>query len=168
MKKIFLVVLLGVLAAVMAGPAGATPPEGLEISSTSHYSLIGAYGPTGMWRSEGLIESSGELEAVLRDFGAGWPPGKGFQTAHLIEVYGDEYGSITIETQMGPLEWTYPAPGMQHFEGTGQWVILSGTEAYAELYGQGTFSVKGDADFNAYTLDVEATYSGQAHFDPEN
>ena len=89
MKKLFLLMLLGVLTLVLVGPARATPPEYLEISSTSHLSLFGAYPPTGSWYSEGLIESSGELEAILRDFGAGWPPGKGFQTAHLIEVSVD-------------------------------------------------------------------------------
>lgn len=167
MRKTAIVVVLLVLVLVMVGPAGATPPETLEITSASNYTFADFYNPTGTWHSEGLIETDGELEAVLSHFGAGWPPGKGFQTAHIVEVYGDAHGSITIQSHTTGVEWTYDGPYLQHFEGSGQWVILSGTGAYEDLHGQGTISIVGDADFGAGTMVVEATYSGQAHFDPQ-
>ena len=164
-KAIFAAILL-TLVVVMVAPVGATPPETIDITSTSLYSFSDFGNPTGTWSSEGLIESEGDLFDILGHFGAGWPPGKGFQTTHLIEVYSDDSGTMTILSQGTGFEWTYDGP-YEHFEGSGNWVFLSGTGAYENLRGQGTFDVIGDVDWGAGTMVIGATYSGQAHFDPQ-
>lgn len=167
MKKVVFIATFLVLVLIMVVPAGATPPEAVEFISSSNYSFLDFSNPTGTWTSTGAIASNGELTAVPVHFGAGSPPGVGFQTAHLTEVISDAYGSITIRSQTHGYEWAFDGP-YEHFEGTGRWVILSGTGAYEDLHGQGKVSsVIGDVDWTALTMNIVATYQGVVHLDPQ-
>ncbi len=177
--KHILFILMSVLFLVVAIPAGATPPEDVTITLLSHYSFLDFGNPTGTWHSEGVIASDGQLEDILKHFGAGWPPGVGFKTAHIIEVISDANGTITIGTNAN-FEWPNaydedvfgdycPANSDDYdefFIGAGRWVILSGTGAYEDLHGQGTATVLGCVDWDALTMDTAGIYDGQAHIDP--
>jgi hypothetical protein len=178
MKKVFIVVLLLLLFIVIAIPAGATEGEEVTITISSEYTYWPGFDLSGTWNAAGAIDSSGELLDVLKHFGAGSPQGKPFQTAHLVEVIGDDKGTITLSSQVKDIEfseWAPCATGMcQHYEGAGRWVILSGTGDYANAHGVGTLTAAGDAylvidesgAFHFEGQDVAATYTGMIHFDP--
>ncbi len=164
-----------ILAAVI--PAGATPPEDVSITLTSQYYFWDFYNPTGTWTANGAISGDGNLDGVLKHFGAGWPHGIGFQTAHVIEVISDDNGTITISTNASGFEWTtdydeeiygeYCAAGSdaydEYFIGDGNWVILSGTGAYENLHGQGKATLLGCVDWDAFIMDTTGIYDGQMH-----
>lgn len=177
MKKAVIVGLFLILIMVLAAPAGATPPEDLNITLWSHYKFWDFYNPTGTWESDGLINSDGNLEELQLHEGNANPHGKPFQTAKSIEVIGDEYGTITIRSQLHGFEFNYDddycndpiddGPYDECFVGTGRWVILSGTEDYANLHGKGAVAVTGKVDWDAGIMDITAEYKGdKAHFDP--
>jgi hypothetical protein len=175
MKKVVFVAIFLVLVLVVIAPAGATPPEDISITVKTHFFFPNFFNPTGSWSSEGLIESNGDLDGVPVHFGAGWPPGVGFQTAHLIGVLSDENGTITISSQTHGYEFDfdYDEPYGddddrydERVEGTGHWVILSGTGEYANLHGTGTVNVIGEVDWDALIMDTEEEYVGLTHFDP--
>jgi len=177
-KQILLTVAV-FLVLVVAIPVGATPPEDVTITLKSQYSFLDFGNPTGTWVSEGMIASDGQLEDILKHFGAGWPPGVGFKTAHVIEVISDDNGTITISTN-AKFEWPEaydaaifgdycPANSDDYDEfyiGTGSWVILSGTGAYENLHGQGSATLLGCVDWDGLFMDVGGIYDGQAHIDP--
>ena len=135
------------------------------------------YNPTGTWTANGAISGDGNLDGVLKHFGAGWPHGIGFQTAHVIEVISDDNGTITISTNASGFEWTtdydeeiygeYCAAGSdaydEYFIGDGNWVILSGTGAYENLHGQGKATLLGCVDWDAFIMDTTGIYDGQMH-----
>ena len=75
---------------LVALPAGATPPEELEVTATIYFDVAsGTMHGSGTWLSEGFIDSSGVAQED--HFVAGWPPGYIFKTAHLTETWEDEY-----------------------------------------------------------------------------
>ncbi len=181
MKRVFVVVLFLVLIMVMAAPAGATKGDNITITVTAEYTYWPSFNLIGTWDSVGLIESSGELISVPKHFGAGSPNGKPFQTAHVIEVIGDNNGTITLSSQTKDFEFTAWTPcGIgqlcQHYKGVGKWVILSGTGDYANLHGQGKITAEGDAvlvwdevgeKFRFQGQTTVTTYEDLAHFDPQ-
>lgn len=168
------------LVLVVASPVGATPLEDVAIRLKSQYSFLDFGNPTGTWYSEGMIASAGQLDGILKHLGAGWPPGVGFKTAHVIEVISDENGTITIRTNAN-FEWPEAYdPDIfgdyctsansddydEFFIGTGRWVILSGTGAYENLHGEGSATILGCVDWDGLFMDVGGNYDGQAHIDP--
>ena len=180
MKQVFVVVLFLVLIMVMVAPAGATPPEEIIFVVKAHFTPATFSFPSGTWESEGVIDTDGEPMGNPVHFGAGWPHGVGFLTAHSVEILGDGEGTITVSSQITGFEWSYDVPCElepnpeticdEHYEGTGRWVILSGTGKYANVHGQGKVHVVGEADGDwpaGWTMDTMATYEGMAHFDPQ-
>lgn len=172
MKKVVSVVIFLFLVLVMVAPAMATPPEDTSISVSSRFFFWDFYNPAGTWSSEGLIDSNGDLAGVPVHFGAGWPPGVGFKTAHTIEILSDENGTITIRSQTRGYEFIFdlgePYDGGtydEYFEGSGHWVILSGTGDYENLHGRGTVNVTGKVDWDAGIMDIEEELEGWTHFD---
>jgi len=158
---------------LVALPAGAPPPEELEITAIITFDIFsGTMHGTGTWEAlEGLIVSSGAAEEDASH--AGWPPGYIFKTAHNTETWVDGYDSITIQTQVNVDEWTINGFNDVHFVGSGQWVIKSGDGAYENLKGQGTATYAGDITpdscpppFSPCNLIIVEEYSGSGHFDP--
>jgi hypothetical protein len=156
-----------VVALAFALPAGAAPPEELSVTAVVEFDVAsGTMHGTGPWFAEGFIDSSGIAQED--HFVAGWPPGYIFKTAHTIETWEDEYGTITIQGQLNVDEWTINAfPCDTSFEGSGNWVIKSGTGAYENIRGQGTVTVEGEItpDSCPYLV-VQEFYVGRAHIEP--
>jgi hypothetical protein len=149
-------------------PAGATPPEELSVAADLAFNVFsGDMHGTGTWYAvEGLIVSSGAAEEDASH--AGWPPGYIFKTTHTTETWVDEYGSITIQTQLNVDEWTIIGfPCNASFQGSGNWVIRSGDGAYENIRGQGTVTVVGEItpDTCPY-LNLREFYVGSAHIEP--
>lgn len=180
MKRVFVVGLFLVLMIVVAIPAGATQGEEVVFTTTSQHTYWPCCDRFGTWESNGLINSSGLIVDMPKHFGAGWPPGKGFATAHSIEVIGDGNGTISLSAQSKDMTFTPWEPcgvGLmcQHYEGDGRWVVLDGTGEYANLHGTGSVRLVGDAtlvldetsgDYRFQGQQITATYMGTVHFDP--
>jgi hypothetical protein len=170
-----LLILAAILVLSVSIPVGATPPEGVTITLTALYSFQDFGNPTGTWHSEGAISTSnGNLDIVPVHFGAGWPHGKGFETAHATEVISDDSGSMTIRSQGHGFEFTptydegiygdFCADEYdEYFYGTGNWVILSGTGEYENLHGQGSATMLGCVDWGNGTMTTIGIYNGQVH-----
>jgi len=136
-------------------PAGAAPPEPICFDLVA---ILG--GAPGSWSSSGLVTSGGT--AIFDPFVAGWDPELGIPaTVHHEDVLTDEHGSITYRAQAKSALVTDddgdPVPGYHV-----NWVIISGTGAYATLRGQG--DGYGWPDFASGTF--PAYLCGQAHFHP--
>lgn len=184
MKKVVMVMLLLILTLVVAIPAGATPPEEIDIVSESRFKFWDFYNPDVSWDSTGVVESSGWSDGTLEHFGAGWPHGIGFKTAHVVTMLADEHGTMTLRIDTNNFEWysditecleflpddgltkSYDEPYTECFHGHGVWRILSGTGAYADLHGQGKVTLTGFVDWNAFIMDTVEVFHGWAHFDP--
>jgi hypothetical protein len=159
---------LVLLLLLVALPAGAAPSEDLDIIATITFDIAsGTMHGTGTWdATDGLIVGEGAAEED--DWIAGYPPGYIFKTAHPTETWADEYGTITIQTQLNVDEWTIDDfPCDTSFSGSGNWVIMSGTGAYEHLRGQGRVTMVGEItpDSCPY-LNVVEEYQGSGHFDP--
>jgi hypothetical protein len=130
-----------------AGPASASTSVPVTIQDTV---IIGPF--TGTWSASGGISDSGTLVQPT-DFRVGVGAG-GFGQVHLVRVMTGSKGTITlVEDNSLTLE-----PGGT-IVSTGQWAVIAGTGAYAELHGQGTavgVVVKGV---------VTETDTGSVHFD---
>src|SRR5215469_2386619 len=130
-----------------AGPASASTSVPVTIQATV---IIGPF--TGTWSASGGINDSGTLVQPT-DFRVGVGAG-GFGQVHAVAVMTGSLGTITlVEDDSLTLE----PDGT--IDATGQWAVVAGTGAYAELHGQGTdvgVVVKGV---------VTATDTGSVHFD---
>ena len=128
-------------------PAAASTSVSVTIQSTV---MIGLH--TGMWSASGGISDSGTLTEPT-NFRVGVGAG-GFGQVHLVRVMTGSLGTITLVEDVSlTLE---PDGGIQS---TGQWAVIGGTGAYADLRGQGTSSavvVRGV---------VTETDTGGVHFD---
>lgn len=127
-------------------PAAASTSVPVTIQNTV---IIGPF--TGTWSASGGINDSGTLVQPV-DFRVGVGAG-GFGQVHAMRVMTGSLGTITVvEDDSLTLE---PDGTIQ---ATGQWAIIGGTGAYADLHGHGTSSadvVKGV---------VTATETGSVHF----
>ena len=152
---------------LVALPVSATPPDDIRTEAELVFDVSsGTVHGEGAWSSEGLITSSGQAEEG--HFVAGWPPAHVFKTAHLTETWRDANGEITIQTQLNVGEWTIVSfPSDVHYEGSGHWVVKSGTGAYENLKGKGAVTFVGDITPDSYpNLIVAESYEGVAHFEP--
>jgi hypothetical protein len=112
--------------------------------------IIGPF--TGTWSASGGINDSGTLVQPV-DFRVGVGAG-GFGQVHAVAVMTGSLGTITlVEDDSLTLE----PDGT--IDATGQWAVIAGTGAYAQLHGQGTLVgvvVRGV---------VTGTVTGSVHFD---
>jgi hypothetical protein len=176
MKNVVLVLLFLILALVTAVPAGAVPPENIDIVSETRFFFWDFYNPAGTWESSGVVNSNGWNGGSLEHFGAGWPHGIGFKTAHVVTILADDQGTMTVRIDANGFEWDVPCDEEDEeyeggiydecYTGTGNWRILSGTGAYADLHGQGEVSLTGSVDWDALIMDTVEEFHGLAHFDP--
>jgi hypothetical protein len=139
-----------------AAPAKASSPEWVCFDV-----VAGLGGYPGTWSSSGLVTSSGM--ATFNPFVAGWDSELGMPaTVHDKFAATDEYGSITFQAQgHSALVVNENGDTVPGFLVT--WVIISGTEAYTNLHGQGD----GYAWIDWANGEFLAFQCGQAHFDPQ-
>lgn len=111
------------------------------------------------------------------------PNAKGAQTVHGVKTLSGAAGDMVVKfnAQMNP-PWAPPAPpvivmlpdgrlGLVLMEGAGKFTIISGTEGYATLRGQGDVVVNLVLPIAADGTPIgppvlTGTYTGQAHFEP--
>jgi len=128
-------------------PAAASTSAPVTIQDTV---IIGPF--TGTWSASGGISDSGTLTQPV-DFRVGVGVG-GFGQVHLVRVMTGSLGTITL---VEDVSLTLEPDGS--IQSTGQWAVIGGTGAYAQLHGQGTSSavvVRGV---------VTETDTGSVHFD---
>lgn len=123
--------------------------------------VAGLGGLPGTWSSSGLVSSSGT--ATFNPFVAGWDSKLGMPaTVHDRFMVVDGYGSITFNANghsaLVVNENGDTVPGF-----LANWVIISGTGAYANLQGQGG----GYAWIDWANGEFLAFQCGQAHYDPQ-
>ena len=129
-----------------ATPAAASTPVPVTFQNTV---IIGPF--TGTWSASGGISDSGALTQPV-DFRVGVGAG-GFGQVHLVRVMTGSNGTITVVEDNS---LTREPDGS--IQSTGQWAVIGGTGAYADLHGQGTSSavvVRGV---------VTETATGSVHF----
>lgn len=156
MKKVQLLVIFVMLlgAVVLVLPAAAAYPQSLElVADMTLTSADSAAGPFTLYYDGAEIDSGWATETF---FQAG---GLNMGTVHGIKTLDGADGTFTIrfDAQSVPV-----APGQ--FLASGRWVIVSGTGAYANLYGEGQVSTT--LDVATVPPSLHAEYSGQGHFEP--
>ena len=135
---------------LLLGTAGTPAMASTSVPVTIQATVI--IGPfTGMWSASGGINDSGTLTEPT-NFRVGVGAG-GFGQVHLVRVMTGSLGTITL---VEDVSLALEPDGIQS---TGQWAVIGGTGAYADLRGQGTSSavvVRGV---------VTETDTGGVHFD---
>jgi hypothetical protein len=143
-------------------PVSATPPEELNFTVDRAYALPGSQTIFGSWASTGILESAGGLYEQF--FFSNW-------NVHVLTVLSDPQGTITIKSQ---LQNPHPGPNGS-LVWTGNWVIVSGSGAYAGLHGQGMLIAEefyyDSCAENAYGITGPCvmgteTFIGQGHSHP--
>jgi hypothetical protein len=111
----------------------------------------------GDFSAAGAIEDSGTFALVDRHESSSAP---NFVINHLKQTFVTENGTFTMRVQ---IKETGAVPGDPTvLNGSGRWVITSGTGAYEGIHGQG--AVSGLADFENGVID--RTYTGNVHQTP--
>jgi hypothetical protein len=121
--------LVGVLVFVPAPSiaAAATPWESITIAATR-------VGPIGSFTSSGAFADAGSFMVARPTFGG---PGPGrFVIVHATETFAGASGTFTVARNVR-VTWG-DDPTVRTIEGN--WVVISGTGAYADLHGHGTIS----------------------------
>jgi hypothetical protein len=163
MRKILLTPLIVCMVALLtlSTPVYATPP--IPVSGTVNYTfevtgISEADGNTFLYANEwetwmGAFEGSAVAFFRVEMFSSGfwnvW-----LRTTFTGEVDGN-YGTLVIQL-------VGKKPDGQDWYG--QWVIISGTEGLANLYGQGTWGGPGYRSDTKIPGDPDLWYSGQIHF----
>jgi hypothetical protein len=141
--------------------ASASPPHALNFNfDVTYYNLPTSVG-SGSWSSDGLFTAGGSLVEDSIHVGSG--PGVCFRTVHTTDTLEDQNGTITLRMQMTQNEGSGCITAKMEVD----WVILSGTGAYADLHGQGQGTATGYVEFVApgsfnYVLNYDL--QGQGHF----
>lgn len=153
---------LAVVLTLGVASASASPPQALNFNfDVTYYNLPTSVG-SGSWSSDGLFTAGGSF--VEESIHAGSGPGVCFRTVHTTGTLEDQNGTITLRLQLTQNEGS----GCGSAELKVNWVILSGTGAYADLHGQGDGTVTGYVQFvPPGTLNYVLNYDllGQAHFE---
>jgi len=152
LTAVMLTALFTILFSSSAVFAGGGPPE-----SVCFDVVAGLGGTPGTWSATGFINSSGT--ATFDPFVAGWDSKLGIPaTVHDTFVLTDSNGTITMKANghsaLVPDDSGNQVPGF-----ISNWVIIDGTDAYANLHGQGDGT--GYPDFATGTFPVHQC--GRAH-----
>jgi hypothetical protein len=126
--------------------AEASPPTPVTITIDQH--LTGPTTAAGTFTASGAISDSGDYVEEFRLATSGAIQG--------IKTLTSQRGTITLRS-VGRLVFTGPTAAVAE----GRWVILSGTDDYSRLHGQGSVTVS--VDFATGT--AVAIHEGVAHFD---
>lgn len=139
--------------AVLAAPAGATPPSGVEIEVDTLFAGTGTFTATGAAVDDGVLCATGD---TLDVFGmvSGMGP-KGFNIQTVKEFTCDDLsGSFFVKLQVKVF---FAGPVLSSFN----WVVMDGDGAYTDLHGSGDgVGLPPNSGFDI--LDV---YTGQMHID---
>jgi hypothetical protein len=142
--------------------ASASPPQALNFNfEVTYYNLPTSVG-SGSWSSDGLFTAGGSLVEDAIHVGSG--PGICFRTVHTTDTLEDQNGTITLRMQMTQNEGS----GCGTAEMEVNWVILSGTGAYADLHGQGRGTVTAYVEFvppGSINYALNYDLQGQGHFE---
>jgi hypothetical protein len=142
--------------------ASASPPQALNFNfDVTYYHLPTSVG-SGSWSSDGLFTTGGSFVEDSIHVGTG--PGVCFRTVHTTATLEDQNGTINLRMQLTQND----GGGCMTAEMKVNWVVVSGTGAYAGLHGQGDGIVTGFVQFVAPgTLNYVLAYDlqGQGHFD---
>ena len=129
------------------GTAGTTAMASTPVPVTIHSTVI--VGPfTGTWSASGGISDSGTLAETSVSF-------VGNGQLHIVRVVTGSQGTFTLRIDSTAV--AVEPNGDVDF--TGNWVVIAGTGAYADLHGQGTRSAVADHGV------VTETLTGSVHFD---
>ena len=148
-----LIVSLSVIVTLLLPAAGAlaTTPESVTIET------LRLRGSPGTFTATGGIEDAGTFTTLdVHPSAAGAPE---FLIIHATYEFVGELGTFTMRIQIK--ETVTADPNV--LTGTGVWVILSGTGAYAKLHAEGT--VSGMTDENPEPDLFDRTFTGKAHVD---
>jgi len=124
-------------------PAMASTPVPVTIHSTV---IVGPF--TGTWSASGGISDSGTLAETSVNF-------VGNGQLHIVRDVTGSRGTFTLRIDSTAV--AVEPNGAVDF--TGNWVVIAGTGAYADLHGQGTRSAVADHGV------VTETLTGSVHFD---
>lgn len=141
--------------------ASASPPQALNFNFDVTYYNLPTSTASGSWSSDGLFTANGTVVEDSKHAGSG--PGVCFRTVHNTDTLEDQSGTITLRMQLTQNE----GGGCANAEMAVNWVILSGTGAYADLRGHGHGTATGYVEFVAPgTLNYVLNYDlqGQGHF----
>jgi len=142
--------LLGLFAAI-AGPVAATPPQNVLIEAHTERDCPGP--ASCVFVATGAITDGGTVTTDFVQATALTSPTVG--TAQYVKTFHGLAGKLTIRLNSMIKGTSDPAL----FDETGNWVIVSGSGAYAGLLGEG--KELGVRDFGHQSLD--AVYTGQVH-----
>jgi hypothetical protein len=142
--------LVGILAAI-AGPVAAAQPQ--DVSIVAHTERGCPTPASCVFVATGAITDGGMATTDLVHVAALPSPVVG--TAQYLKTFHGVMGSLTIRLDSMIKSTNDPTL----WDEQGNWVIVSGTGAYAGLLGEGSES--GIRDFEHQSLDAE--YTGQVH-----
>jgi hypothetical protein len=132
---------------LLLGTAGTPAMASTSVPVTIHSTVI--VGPfTGTWSASGGISDSGTLVETSVSF-------VGNGQLHIVRIVTGSQGTFTLRIDSTAV--AVEPNGNVDF--TGQWVVIAGTGAYADLHGQGTRSAVADHGV------VTETLTGSVHFD---
>jgi hypothetical protein len=135
-------VLLSAATLALAPASSATTGQAVTINSQI---VLGPF--TGTWTATGAIADSGTLIEPIVNF-------VDSHQLHIERVFTGAQGTITIRIQSTV---TGVVGGTGYF--TGNWVVVSGTGAYANLHGEGLRAATATSGI------VTETLTGNVHFD---
>jgi hypothetical protein len=125
-------------------------PQDVTITVTAPRGGDGTFSASGAVSDEGTVISEAHFSA------SGSPA---FLIVHATDVFVGERGTFTLKRQVK----VTPTDASGILAGTGSWVVISGTDAYAGLHGQGTITLI--LDENPQPAQFTFTFTGQAHLD---
>lgn len=155
-----LCVLLLLLSA-FALPVNASPPQELSFTFDVTYFDVPSDVGLGSWSSAGLFAGAGDILETYHY--SGWDGC--WRAVHTTSVLTGATPEDTINIRMQIVR-VDAEPGCTTFAAEGNWVILSGTGAYAGLSGQGQATISGGTQPGqiGWDLVVHSELQGSGHF----
>jgi hypothetical protein len=143
-------VVVAALAALVAAPtASATGPEPVRIELNGL--ITGPSSIHGSFAASGAINDSGAWDETFQFRG---------RSVHLLKTLTGAAGTITIKARAVVVE---TSPTTITFQG-GNWIVVSGTGAYADLHAVGTPGGASGSFADLATGAVRVIHEGRAHF----
>lgn len=137
------------LALVAAAPSAATAPEPVRFELNGL--ITGPNSIQGSFVASGAVNDSGAWNETFRFSG---------ETVHIVKTLTGAAGTITIRVEAVAVP---TSPTMLTFRG-GNWIVVSGTGAYADLRAVGTPAGGPGSFADLATGVVHLIHEGEAHF----
>lgn len=149
---------LAVISLVLAAPVLARQPDPVAISTEGAAvgnTQIGTFVATGAIVDDGTFAFDTDAHKAFAFAGFGAPT---FGIARSLEFFAGQNGTFTLQNV---IKFTVTdSPGVFAVEGT--WAVVSGTEDYADLRGQGT--ITGVIDASGVQELFLFEFAGTAHY----